>query len=98
MIDSQTQTEKLSGLERHFHSIMNVCILAALGWTANTLMDLKDRSIKTEVSVQSIKEQVIAASSDRWTGSDQRRFELDMDRRLEEIKRRIEITERARGR
>lgn len=99
MIDDNPapQEPRATAIERHIHTIVNAVVLALLGWTAITLLDLKERAIKTETVLQSLKEQASSVQQDRWTVSDHRRFEFEMDRRHAELLRRLEVLESGRN-
>lgn len=93
----ETVNSGKTALERHLQSVAIVVVLGALGWTATTLLDLRDRASRTEVLLSTLTAQFSAQQTDKYTAGDHRRYELETDRRFGELTRRIDNVERRLG-
>ena len=90
MARPRTSTGERSVLERHVQSVALAAVLGFLGWITNTQLEMKDRTSRMEVLLNAANAQISGLGLDRYTGTDHRRYETEMDRRLNELTRRID--------
>lgn len=83
-----------SNVEKHVQTIAIAAVLGFLGWNTNTLLDMKDRQTRQETLMQGLIGQIATLNLDRYTGTDHRRYETEIDRRLSEMTRRIDENSR----
>jgi hypothetical protein len=77
-------------IERHIQTIITALLLAALLWTGNTLLDIKQKVTTLEIQVQVMQTQLASGVDDRFRGSDWRREKEVLDDRFRRIETDLE--------
>ena len=81
------------GIGRHVQTIVVGLTLAAMAWTASTLLDLKATTARMEEQISSLRGAIVDANGDRFKGADWTREKARLDELHQVLERRVERIE-----
>jgi len=87
-------TDSRTGLERHFQTILQACIILILAWYGDKTIDTSDAVIRLEEKLIAMQATLAKATNDRFRGSEAKAmnsihlFKINsLDKRITELER-----------